>query len=222
MNPIIKASLLAALGLCGVAAQAQSAGTLLFKAGINKVTPKVSSGELSAPSLPDTRIDVKSDVSGILTATYMLTDNVSAEFYAGLPYEHEIVGAGSIAGVGKIGSVKQVAPTLFAQYRLGAASAMFRPYAGLGLSFGHFYGEKGAASLTALTNPGGAPTRLHVEDRFGLSPQLGATVALGDKWFLDAAVIKTYLKTTSKLSTGQSIDAKMDPVSVNLSVGMRY
>ena len=222
MTHISKLALLATLAGVAGAAQAQSAGTLMVKAGLNRVAPEVNSGNLSAASLPGTQIDVKAATSGILTAVYMLTDKVSAEFYAGLPYEHDIVGAGAIQGVGKIGSVKQVAPTLFAQYRFFESQDAVRPYVGLGLTFGHFYGEKGAGTLTAITNPGGDPTRLHVQDRWGISPQVGLSWAISPKWFIDAAVIKTSLKTTATLSTGQRIDAKMDPLSTNVSIGYRY
>lgn len=214
---------LAALALAaGGAASAQSAGTWLVKAGANKVAPHVSSGDLSAPSIPGTKIDVKSATSAIFTLGYMVTDEVSVEFYAGLPYKHEVVGDGSIKGVGKLGTIKQVSPTLFAQYRFMEASAAFRPYVGLGLTYAHFYGGEGSGTLTSLTNPGGSPTRLSASSAFGLSPQIGATLALGERWFLDASVIKTFIKNKNTLSTGQTINTKLDPLSTNLSVGYRF
>ncbi len=214
---------LAALTLAasGVAS-AQSAGTWLVKAGVNQITPHVSSGDLSAPSIPGTKIDVKSATSAIFTLGYMVTDEVSVEFYAGLPYKHEVVGDGSIKGVGKLGTIKQVSPTLFAQYRFMEASAAFRPYLGLGLTYAHFYGGEGSGTLTSLTNPGGSPTRLSASSAFGLSPQIGATLALGESWFLDASVIKTFIKNKNTLSTGQTINTKLDPLSTSLSVGYRF
>ena len=209
------------LGTCGIAA-AQSAGDWLVKAGINNIAPKVDSGDLSAPSLSGSKVDVKSATSLIVTATYMLTDAVSFEFYAGLPYKHDVEGDGAIKGVGKIGSVKQVSPTLFGQYRFLGASAPFRPYVGLGLTYAYFYGEEGSGTLTALTNPGGPPTTLSSSSAFGLSPQIGGTVKLGDRWFADAAVTKTFIKNKTTLSTGQTIDTKLDPISVNVSIGYRF
>ncbi len=212
---------LAGLLIAG-AAQAQSAGSWAVKFGVNQISPQVSSGNLSAPSLPGTQVDVKSATSVILTATYHLTEHVSFEGFAGLGYKHDVVGAGTIAGVGKLGTVKQISPTLFGQYRFLEASAPLRPYVGLGPTYAYFYGEEGSGTLTALTNPGGTPTRLSVDAAWGISGQVGATWALRDRWYLDASVIKTYLKTTNHLSTGQSIDVKLDPVSVNLSVGYRF
>lgn len=219
----IKTLAIAALALAGsTAALAQSAGTWMVKAGANQIAPQVKSDDLSASSLPDSKVDVKSNTTAILTAAYMLTDNVSLEFFAGLPYKHDVVGDGSLSGVGKLGTIKQVSPTLFAQYRFLEASAPLRPYVGAGLTYAHFYGEEGSGTLTALTNPGGPPTTMSVDSAFGASFQLGLSYQFDAHWFVDGSVIKTYLKTTTKLSTGQSIDTKLDPISTNLSVGYRF
>jgi outer membrane protein len=213
----------AALMVLGLpAAQAQTAGTWMVKAGLNRIAPQVTSGNLSAPGLPGTKIDVQEADSLIVTGTYMITSHWSAEFFAGLPYEHDVTGDGAIRGVGRIGTVKQISPTVIAQYRFGEPAARFRPYVGLGLTYAYFYGEEGSGALTALTNPGGRPTQMSVDSAFGLSPQIGASFWLTPKWFLDVSVIKTYLKTTSHLSSGQSIDTKLDPLSVGLSIGYRY
>lgn len=224
MKPSTLSTLVAAatLSLVAGAASAQSAGSIQVKIGVNQISPQVSSGDLSAPSFPGTKIDVKAATSVILTGTYMLTDHVSFEAYAGLPYKHDVVGAGAIAGVGKIGSVKQVSPTVFAQYRFMEANAQLRPYVGLGLTYAHFYGEEGSGTLTSLTNPGGTPTRLKADSAWGLSPQIGATVRLNERWFVDASLVKTFLKNKNTLSTGQSIETKLDPLSFGLSIGYRY
>ena len=219
---LTSAVLLSALSVASTAALAQEAGTVLVKFGYNQIMPQVKSGDLSAPSVPGTKIDVKEAGAPILTLTYMYTSDISFELYAGLPYEHDIEGAGTIKGVGKIATVKQVSPTLFAQYRFLEKESMVRPYVGLGLTYGYFYGEEGSAALTALTNPGGDATLLETDDAWGASAQLGATVKIDRNWFVDVAVIKTFIKTTTHLSTGQSIEAKQDPVAASISVGYRF
>ena len=223
MNKTLAPFALAALALAASGTvSAQAAGTWFAKGGINNIAPQVKSGDLSAPSIPGTKIDVKSATSAIFTLGYMLTEQVSVEFYAGLPYKHEVVGDGSIKGVGKLGTIKQVSPTLFAQYRFFEAGTSLRPYLGLGLTYARFYGGEGSGTLTSLTNPGGSPTRLSASSAFGLSPQLGATLALGEQWFLDASVVKTFIKNKNMLSTGQTINTQLDPLSTNLSVGYRF
>lgn len=217
-----KLALAAVLCAVGGAAAAQSAGSWLIKSGVNTIAPQVESGDLSAPSMAGTKIDVEKASALILTATYMLTDAVSLEFYAGLPYKHDVVGDGAIKGVGKLGTVKQVSPTLFAQYRFMAANAPLRPYVGLGLTYLYHFDEEGSGTLTALTNPGGPPTRMSVGDAWGLSPQIGVNYKLNERWFIDASVIKTFIKAESTLSTGQKIETRLDPLSANLSLGYRF
>jgi outer membrane protein len=219
----LAATLIAGAALVAAgSAQAQSAGQWQFKAGWNKIMPKVESGDLSAPSPPGTKVDVKSDSALILTATYMVTDNFSTEFLAGLPYKHDIVGDGTIAGVGKIGSVHQISPTLMAQWRFLEPQAMFRPYVGLGVTYAVFYDTEGSAALTALTNPGGPPTTISGDHAFGGTGELGVTFKVNEQWFVDAAIMKTYITSNTTLSTGQTIEVKQNPVVVNLSVGYRF
>jgi outer membrane protein len=219
---VLSAIAAAALAAAAAPAMAQEAGTVAIKFGYNQIVPQVSSGDLSAPSLPGTKVDVKEAGAPILTLTYIYSSNVSFELYAGLPYEHDIVGDGAIKGVGKIASVRQVSPTLFGQYRFLEKEATFRPYVGLGLTYVYHYHEEGSAALTALTNPGGDPTLMETDDAWGLSAQIGATFKIDRNWFIDASFIKTFVKTTSHLSTGQSIETQLDPMAYNLAVGYRF
>jgi len=41
-------------------------------------------------------------------------------------------------------------------------------------------------------------------------------------WFVDAAVLKTYISTKSQMSTGQNISAKLNPVAINASIGYTF
>ncbi len=214
-------ALAAALGMTA-AAHAQTAGTWMGTLGVVNIAPQVDSGNLSAPSLPNTKIDVKPATTVAFGVTYMFTDDCSINLALGWPPRHEIVGADSINGVGRLGSIVQYSPTLLAQYRFFGAKDAFRPYLGAGGTYAAFGGGKGTAALTALTNPGGPQTTPSADSAFGLSLQGGASYALNEKWFLDGHIIKTYIKVKNKLSTGQTLDAKLDPLSIGLAVGYRY
>jgi outer membrane protein len=219
----IASALVATVALCGAgAAQAQVAGDLLVKLGWNKIMPKVKSDDLSAPSLPGSKIDIKSASALFFTATYMITDDISVEALGGLPYKHDIVGAGAVAGVGKIGSVHQVSPTVLLQYRFLAADAPFRPYVGAGPTFAKFYGTKGSAALTSVTNPGGPPTTIGGDTEWGGSVEVGGNYKIDKHWFIDAAILKTFISTKATLSTGQSTSAKLNPIAINASIGYTF
>ena len=219
----IASALVATVALCGAgAAQAQVAGEVLVKLGWNKIMPKVKSDDLSAPSLPGSKIDIKSASALFFTATYMITDDISVEALGGLPYKHDIVGAGAVAGVGKIGSVHQVSPTVLLQYRFLAADAPLRPYVGAGPTFAKFYGTKGSAALTAVTNPGGPPTIIGNDTEWGGTVEVGGSYKIDKHWFIDAAVLKTFISTKATLSTGQSTSAKLNPIAINASIGYTF
>lgn len=209
------------LGLGGIA-QAQSAGTWMVRAGATTVSPDVTSGDLSAPSFPGTKSDVDADTQLGGGISYMYTDNISVDLPLALPFKHKINGAGAIAGVGQIGSVEVLPMTVFLQYRFLEAGAKFRPYVGLGATYAYFFNEEGSGRLTALTNPGGPPTKLSIDSKFVLTPQIGATLAVGDKWFVDVFYSKSMLSTKTTLSTGQTQDIALDPDSYGIAVGYKF
>lgn len=213
---------LAAAMTAASAASAQSAGSWIGTLGINKITPKVDSGDISAPALPGTKADVNSDTKPRFTIGYMYTDNISAELDLGLPYKHDLVGDGAIAGTGKLGSAEVLPPTAFVQYRFLPANSMFRPYVGLGITYAYYQKERGSGQLTALLNTGGPGATFKVDNKWAASYQIGGTVKINEKWFVDATVIKTMLKTDVHFSTGQNQSVKLDPLAVSVSIGYKF
>jgi outer membrane protein len=214
-------ALAAALGVsAGAAAQAKGDWTVKF--GVNKITPKVESGDVSAPALPGTKADVGPDTKPILNLAYFITDNISAELDLGAPYRHKLFGAGSIDGTGQLGTADVLPPTLFAQYRFFQPEAVFRPYVGLGVTYAYFRRERGSAQLTAVLNTGGPDSTFSLEAKWAASAQLGASVRINERWSIDGGVIATKLKTTATYSTGQTQSMRLDPIAINLGVVFKF
>lgn len=208
---------------CASVAYAQSAGSMMVRAGATTIKPNVDSGDLSAPSLPGTKADINSasQVSGGIT--YMYTDNIAFDLPVALPFKHDIVGAGAIEGAGKIADVKALPVTLLAQWRFNGAKDAFRPYVGAGLTYAYFFGARGTPTLTALTGGNPAkPTTLEIGSKFATTVQVGAAYALNKNWFVDGTYTYTPLKVTTTLSTGQTMDAKINPGSFSLAVGYQF
>lgn len=203
-------------------ANGQSAGTWIGRLGVTHIAPQVHSGNMTAPSFLNTQTDVggASQLSGGLT--YMYTDNWSVDLPLALPFKHKLYGAGALAGAGQIGETKALPITVFGQYRLNEATSVFRPYVGLGLTYAYFFDEAGNSTLTVTTNPGGQPTQLSIQSKFALTPQIGFSYKLTDKWVLDASLNKTYLKTRTTLSTGQTIDTTLNPYTFSLGLGTKF
>lgn len=203
-------------------AHAEAAGSWLVKAGAMSIRPDVKSGNLSAPSLPGTTVDVSHDTQFGGGIAYMITDNWAVEIPVATPFTFDLEGTGAVQGVGKVGEVKALPLTVFGQYRFLPPESRFHPYAGLGLTYAYFYDEVGNGSLTAITDPGGPGTTLSVDSKLALTPQLGVTLALTDRVFAEAMVAKTFLKTTTSMSSGQKIETTLDPLTVGLYLGYRF
>jgi outer membrane protein len=221
-NLLIAVALLA----LGANAFAQSAGSWSASVGVTHMAPSVDSGNLTSTpqhgTFPNTQVDVNSNTQLTGAVNFMATDHLALHLPLGTGFKHEISGAGSIAGVGKLIDAKALPITLIAQYRFMQANAAFRPYLGAGLSYVKFYKETGTALLTALTNPGGAATGVSFESKLAPTFQLGGVFNLSEKWFLDASYCKTLLKTRATLTTGQTIDVGLNPSSYTLQVGYKF
>ena len=216
-------TLLAAAALaCSGAVMAQTAGSWSASVGLTSLNPAVDSGNLSAPSLPNTKVGVNSNTQLTGAVNYMVTDNIAVSVPIGFGFKHEVTGAGAIAGAGKLADTKGLPITVLGQWRFMDAKAQWRPYLGAGLTYAKFYGTNGTAVLTALTNPGGPPTTLSFKSKLVPTIQLGAIVNLNEKWYLDVNYTKTFLTTTGSLSTGQTIDVKLNPSTVALGVGYKF
>jgi len=151
----------------------------------------------------------------------MFSDNVSAELGFGIPPKLDIEGRGTIAQAGKIADAKVVSPILVLQYRFRRADAVLRPYVGLGATYTWYNSVNTTPILSTLTNPGGVTTAT-IDNAWGAVAQIGATYKLNKHWFVDGSIGPTRIKTTARLSTGQSVNVKLDPVLVNLAVGYRF
>lgn len=203
-------------------APAQAAGQWAAKAGVGRITPKVSSGDVSAPALPGSKADVSADTQPLFSLAYGVTDNVTVELDLGLPYEHDISGAGAIEGVGVLGTVKALPPTLFALYRYNEPEAPLRPYVGWGATYAYFRDETGSGKMTALSDIGGPPTTFLLKNKLAATLQIGLILNINRKWFIDGNISKTWLKTEVKFSSGQTQDLQLDPQAVTLALGYKF
>ena len=94
----------------------------------------------------------------------------------------------------------------------------------LGLSYVNFKDAKGSAVLNGINpiNPSGGSTGLKMDSKLALSPGLGVFIRIDDRWFVDVSYAKTFLKTTTTLSTGQTIETTLNPGTTTLGVGYRF
>lgn len=197
-------------------------GKLSARIGVNAAFPQVESGNLSAPSPAGSKVDISNAYALGGGVNWKVDSHWSLDLPLGIPFKARISGDGAIAGVGEIGETRVVPATGFVQYRFLDEKAAVRPLFGLGLTYVNFVKEKGNGTLTALLNPGGNPVTLKVEDKFTLTAQMGATCNINERMFVEGMLAFTPLKTRTTLSTGQTIDVRLNPITAGLYVGYRY
>ena len=223
MKNTAKFLLIPAVLACAAAAQAQTAGTWMVRGGATTITPNVSSGDLTAPSLVGTKSSVGNSTRVSGGITYMLDNNISIDVPVAVPFQHDIYGDGAIAGAGKIAHVKALPATVLAQWRFMEPTSAFRPYVGVGITYAAFFGARSTSTLTAIS--GGTPsnpTTLSIDSKWAATVQLGAAFAIDKSWFVDANYTYTPLTVTNTLSTGQTLESKINPGSLSLAVGYMF
>lgn len=198
---------------------------------------------------PGNQLEVQPKSTLILSIERAINDHFSAELVLGAPPEHDVklrVGAGTKAiatgtattlpglinkGVAAhvaaddgavVAKVKQVAPTLFLNYKFLDAGSALRPYVGVGVNYTHFK----ATSTTvgnALYNDG--PVRISLTDSFGLAAQIGATYQFDKNWSASAswatAAVKTNITIRTNLSE-QTATYRFHPSVFSATVGYTF
>ncbi|ABI56269.1 OmpW/AlkL family protein [Alkalilimnicola ehrlichii MLHE-1] len=183
------------------------AGNILVRGGFHQVSPKSDNGSLTANDI-DVDVGDSTRLSG--TLTYMVTPNIGVELLAALPFEHNI----RLDGLGKVGSTKQLPPTLSVQYHFSDLGLPFRPYAGVGLNYTNFFDTKTSGPLDG--------NRLSLDDSWGLGVQIGVDVPVAEDWFVNAEVRYIEIETDAKLNGDDIGTVEVDPTAIGISLGRRF
>lgn len=116
-------------------AHVESEGKWSARLGVVQVAPAVSSGNLSAPSIPGSKVDLSSDTQLAGGLNYRINEHFSLDLPMAFPLNLNIDGDGSLKGIGKLGQVRVLPFTALGQYRFFTpASSKWTPYEINGLS----------------------------------------------------------------------------------------
>jgi len=214
MNTVSRTKLIAgallALGFAtaAVPAHAVQKGDWLIRAGLGRVAPNDSSSGFSgAPTLKVE--DVSNSTNLAINFTYMMTDNVGVELLGALPFKHDLM----VTGLGKVAEVKQLPPTLILLYNFSPKSGV-RPYAGAGLNYTRFFGEKTVNGLDG--------TDLELDSSTGLAVEAGIDVDINKDLFFNASLWRIDIETKGRSSLVGVADVTIDPWVLFVGVGRRF
>ncbi len=216
------AGVCAALALSALAASAQTRGNWIVQGGVGYIDARSSSGDLSPPAAPGVQFSLGRGVALMGAVTYAITNNWSVQLLVNSPISLDVDGAGTASGSGQLASVKAVVPALLLQYRFLRPRTDVRPYVGLGVAHANFSGAEGSGALTAITGVAGTPTQIAFGGGTGPIAQVGLTYNPYGHWHIDAGLTMSFVKSNVTLSTGQTLDLKLSPLTTMLTAGYRF
>ena len=76
--------------------------------------------------------------------------------------------------------------------------------------------------LRAPVRTGCPATTFSIDNKWTYSGQIAGVWNFNEKWFLNAALVKTRLRTNVHFSTGQTQHMKLDPNSTVLTLGYKF
>ncbi|WP_206957758.1 OmpW/AlkL family protein [Trinickia acidisoli] len=225
------------------AAHAQSAGQLVINAGWSHFSPQGSSDPLTVNALGQSAVMAGSgatissgDTFG-LTASYYVTDHISADTEMGVPPTWHLNGSGTLAGAGELGTARAWSPAILVNYHFGEPNARLRPYLGAGVTYTWFSNVKLSNAVSGgqiLASPAvgtalEGPTSVSLSQSFAPVVNAGLTYNIDSHWSIGASIAYSWLTTKATLTTQSSVGTvtsttklKVNPIVTFLSVGYRF
>lgn len=220
--------LLAAAALA-LAAGAASAQHSFYLGGAyidvhSKSDPLSFSPAKELPSPAEIEVDDASTVG--FGYAYRFTPRWSVEFALGIPPKHKTYGRGSLEPFGQVSTVKQVAPTVFANYHFGPYGRV-EPFVGAGINYTRFTDARSTAAGNAASQ---GPTEIDLSDSVGAAVHAGVSFAIDKNWSVISTIayadVKSDLTATTRLADGSTRTAttriKFNPVVYTLCIGYTF
>jgi len=208
----LAAVILAMTAVMPVVASAHQAGDFFMRAGSATVRPTESSDNVLGMG----SFSVDNNTQLGLTFTYMATDNIGVELLAATPFRHRI----GLATTGNLAEVKQLPPTLMAQWYFLDSNSKARPYIGAGINYTNFYD----ADFNQTGRDAGL-SDLSVKNSWGVAGQVGLDYELTPDWMLNMSVWYMDIDTEVKFKAGdeqQNIKTRIDPWVFFFGAGYRF
>jgi outer membrane protein len=136
--------------------------------------------------------------------TYFFTPNWAAELILTVPQKHSLYTDGT-----KIGTLKQLPPTLSLQYHLTELQG-FRPYAGIGINY------------TRITDQDLVDPVSISKNSWGPAVGFGVDVPVGGGWLVNLDAKKVWIDTDVKISGEKIGTLNIDPWLLSVGVGYRF
>jgi outer membrane protein len=166
------------------------------------IVPQVSTGG----TLNTLDAGVDNAIVPELDFTYMIRDEIGVELILGTS-RHQVT-----SGIGGLGGVSVLPPTLLLQYHFNHAGKV-RPYVGAGVNYTYFYNDKLKAGDTPVSI---------AHSSFGPALQAGVDVQVTRTLFVNADVKKIWMRTRASAGGADLGSLKIDPWVIGIGIGMKF
>lgn len=162
-------------------------------------------------NFPKDAVHVSSKLFPEVDFSYFFNEKFAAELILTYPQRHDV----TLKGVGKLGTVDHLPPTLTFQYHHQIGTTPYKPYVGLGFNYTRITHADLSVAGTALDVS---------RDSFGLAYQIGLDYKLKENLFLNFDFKHLNLDTDVKVkSSGAKLtNAKLNPNLLSVGVGFRF
>ena len=233
MKSVMKSTRLLLASLLAAAVVPALAQQNTVNIGISNVQPHATgASDFSGPFTPSgISMDVFNKTTPFFSFTREINDQWEVEFALGVPPAHDIalkvnnpnLPASAQALNGQLGSrVRQVAPTLFVNYKFLEKSSPWRPFIGVGINYTSFDQTSMTAAGNALS---GGATSLSMEDSMGLAAQGGVTYRFDNQWSLTGSIATAQVRsriTTNTLGIQRTADITFKPRVYTIALGYSF
>jgi outer membrane protein len=204
------------------------------RVGWVQIDPKSSASSIYGPFTPTDALSLNVSKQSTLffSVAREIEPNLEVELALGIPPTHDntlvvkdasAVTPGVAALNGQVAAtVRQIAPTLFFNYRFDEVGGGVRPFIGAGINYTVF---DNATSTAVNDRVNGGPTSIKLSSSAGLAFQVGATAQISGPWSANVvwstAQIKTKM-TSNTLGIERNADVTMSPSVITLSLGYTF
>lgn len=196
-------------------AQEPPPGPWLIRGRVINIDPNTSNnstgnGLIASDSIKvDDRWGVEADFS------YFFTPNFALELVLTYPQKHDVSWK-TPAGTVNLGSIKQLPPTLLAQYHFSTGTPA-KPYVGAGVTWMYITSNN-------LSVPGVGDVLDIRRSNWGFALQAGLDYALTRNWYLNADVKYIWVDTkiTDDINAGINLKLDVNPWVFGVGVGYRF
>jgi outer membrane protein len=144
-----------------------------------------------------------------LTLTYFLNKNLAVELFCCFANLDA-----NLSGSGNVAEFWVFPPALTLQYHFDSMGG-FKPYVGAGIQYILPFDEEGVGALVGQN--------VEVDDALGFTLQAGFDMELGQGWYFNADVKKTWIEhTVSVEGLGDVFDVNIDPWIFSVGLGYRF